>query len=165
MLRTRIAASLIVAAVVATAGGIAVAAAGSDDDGPTWSSTTTTVAPTPSPGLADGVHTGTIVAAYVAPDELVFEPAELLVGQAAVDAAAADGAEANDFYVRRSPDDRRTIPVASDVVVTAVACDAGCVEGAPSDYGTLTLEATGNGLYEVTVDDGVVVAIDARYLP
>ena len=136
----------------------------SKPDTSTGSTTSTTVV-TPQPGVvADGVHVATIVAAYVAPDELVFEPAELLVGDEAV-AAAADGAEATDFYVRRHPGSRATAPVDADVRVTAVDCAAGCEEGAPSDYGTLTLEADGSGLHRLTIRDGMIVAIDAVYLP
>ena len=106
-----------------------------------------------------------IVAAYVAPDELVFEPADLLVGEEAIAAAEADGAEAFDFYVRDHPDRRVTLPVAADVRVSVVDCAAACEEGAPSDYGTLTRTADPNGLYRVTILDGTVTAIDAIYLP
>ena len=115
--------------------------------------------------LADGVHVATIVAAYVAPDELVYEPAELLVGEEAAAAAEADGAEVLDFHVRHHPDARSTAPVAADVRVTTVACTAACEEGAPSDYDSLTRDAGGRDLYRLTVHDGVVVAIDAVYLP
>jgi hypothetical protein len=81
-------------------------------------------------GLADGEHVGRIVAAHVAPDELVFRPVELLVGEEARAAAEADGAEAFDYYVRERTGDQAVVPVDGDVVVTAVDCSGGCVEAA-----------------------------------
>lgn len=106
-----------------------------------------------------------IVDAYVAPDELVIEPAELFVGEAAAAAATADGAEVLDFYVRAHPDERATLPVASDVRVTIVDCTTACVEGVPSTYDELTLDADRSRLYRLTTDDGLVTGIDAIYLP
>ena len=119
----------------------------------------------PPRAVATDTSFARIVAAYVAPDEIVFEPADLLTGDAAADAATADGAEVMDFYVRDHPDRRTTLPVAGDVRVTVVDCTAACEEGAPGDYGSLTLDVEHSQLYRLTVDDGVVTAIDEVYLP
>lgn len=169
MNRTSIYATALVGALAAA--GVAVSLVAGDADATKASAsaeptTTSTTAAAPQPdGITDGVHVVTIVAAYVAPDELVFEPAELLVGEEAAAAAEADGTDATDFYVRRHPEDRSTVPVDRTVRVTAVDCTAACEEGAPSDYATLTREVDDQGLYRLTVRDGSVVAVDAVYLP
>ena len=153
MNRTRTIAALAVAIAIPAVAVVAVAGAADDDRSVDTESSTT------------DVRVGRITAAYVAPDELVFEPVELHTGVAARAAAAADGAEAFDFYVRETGEAPRTVPVAGDVTVTVVDCSAACEEGSPSDYASLTLTADGTTLHRVTFEDGAAVAIDAVYLP
>jgi len=116
-------------------------------------------------GLPDGEHVGRIIAAYVAPDEIVFRAAELLVGDEAAAAAEAEGAEAFGYYIREGTGGQLALPVDGKVAVTTVDCTAGCEEGAPTDYGSLTRTADGTSLHRLTIRDGAVVAIGAIYLP
>ena len=66
-----------------------------------------------------------------APDELAFRPVELLFGAEARTAAAADGVEAFDYYVRDDDGTPVEVTVDPDVAVTTVDCSANCVEGNP----------------------------------
>jgi hypothetical protein len=104
--------------------------------------------------VPDGRHFGRIVAAYVAPDELVFDVQDLIPGD------TEDGA----YTIRDVEPGNVSLPVASDVTVTRVSCDAGCAEGITGDYGTLTTTVQPSDGYRVTIEDGVVVAIDQQYL-
>jgi hypothetical protein len=120
--------------------------------------------------LADGRHFGRLTAAYVAPDEVLFDPAQLLEGEAAREAAIEDGVPADeigDFYIRDDDGEALSLPVSTAVVVTTVDCSgSGCVEGAAGDYGTLTRTVADTpGSYWLVVEDGVVVEIDEQYLP
>ena len=143
-----------VAAIVGVAvlSGALIAGQGADADEPT------------STRLPDGVHVGRITAASAAPDELAFRPVELLFGVEARTAAAADGVEAFDYYVRDDHGTPVEVTVDPDVAVTTVDCSANCVEGNPSEYEALT-HADALTLYRLTVEDGAAVAVDAIYLP
>jgi hypothetical protein len=146
---------------------------------PTTPDTQPDTDPGPGAPLADGRYFGAIGAAYVGPPELVFDPMELLVGDAARAAARADGVpedEILDFYIRNAEHQSLSLPVAGAVVVTRVdSTGSGIVEGVPGDYDAFTLSFDENtsdgayggadGRYSVTVEDGFVVRIDEQYLP
>ena len=158
MNRTR---SLILASALAVAGGVGATVLlvdGGDDDERAVVEQDTTE-------LADGEHVGRVDAAYVAPGELVFRPVQFFVGEAAQRAAAEDGAEAFDFYIREGSATPVVLPVGERVAVTAVDCSAACVEGAASDYDALTRSADGDDLHRVVVREGAVVAVHQLYLP
>lgn len=72
-------------------------------------------------------------------------------------------------YTIRNPSGTTVaLPVAPDVAVTAVDCGpSACVEGVEVEYGALTrrlADGDGTSSYWLTVDDGVVVRIDEKYL-
>ena len=125
----------------------------------------------PRTDLADGRHFGQLEAAYVAPAELVLDLQELLTGAEAEAAAHEDGVPAedvHDFYIRNVNPRLRSLPVSGDVVVTLVDCSgAGCVEGAPGSYDSLTrmLERDLSPSWWLTIEAGEVVRIDQQYLP
>ena len=125
----------------------------------------------PRTDLPDGRHFGQLSAAYVAPAELVLDLQELLTGDEAREAAWEDGVPADDvhdFYIRNVNPRLRSLPVTGDVVVTVVDCSgAGCVEGAPASYDSLTrmLEGDASTSWWLTIEAGEVVRIDQQYLP
>jgi hypothetical protein len=121
--------------------------------------------------LADGSYFGRIVAAYVAPGEIVFDRRELLVGDQAR-AAAADRREVTDFAIRDTGLPRLVLPTADTTIVTRVECgDGGCAQGRPQTYDEFsrsfaeTFETAGERWFQVLVDDGIVVRIDEQYFP
>lgn len=172
----------VVAGAVVAAGliaGFTVPALLSADAEPSRVPPTADSAPASTAPLADGRHFGTIAAAYVGPPELAFDPMEFLVGDAAKEAARADGVPENDFrdfYIRNKEKRTVSVPVAGDVAVTRVDCsDSGCAEGAPGDYDAFTISFDGEtdpqgqyrgdtGWYWVTVENGFVVRIDEQYV-
>jgi hypothetical protein len=117
------------------------------------------------------------------PATLEFDEAEWLTGEAAQEAAEADGAiEAgspvpNDYYVRNPDESTRTLEIAPDAAVTAIRCQL-CREGKP---GTLedflaafsvakpTTYADdyrgAKSQYWLSIEDERVLAIDEQYVP
>ena len=114
--------------------------------------------------VTDGRHFGHITAAYVAPAEFVFVPMELLEGDAARQAARADGQAVDDSfdaYARGLGVAAQSLPVAPDVTVTRSG-------GVPQSYDDFTLaledtDATGL-LFWVTIEDDVVTEIHEHRL-
>ena len=105
-----------------------------------------------------GQRFGQLHAAYVAPDEVVFDAMVLSSGD------GDDGA-----YTLRNPSTATVaIPVAPSVSVTVVRCEASCTEGHPLDYAALTRRLEGDAgrtmYFSLTIDEGVVVRIDETYL-
>jgi len=139
--------------LAATAGALALSDLGSAAD-PERPPPTAPAAPT-DPALSDGRHFGWLRAAYVAPDEVVFDVAELIPGD------TEDGA----YTIRDTDGGNLTLPVDDGVVVTVVTCEAACNEGASLDYGALTRAVRDGDAYWLTVEDGLVVGIDQQYLP
>ena len=102
---------------------------------------------------------GQLHAAYVAPDEVVFDEMELVEGD------TDDGA----YTVRNPSGTTVALAVAPDVAVTAVDCGrSGCVEGVKVEYAALTRRLAGgdgtSSYFWLTIDDGVVLRIDEQYL-
>jgi hypothetical protein len=125
------------------------------------------------------------VDASASPRTIDFDVADFLTGERANRAAAEDGVVepgepvTNDYYVRNREKTVETLPVARDARVTAVRCPDGCTEGNPGDLDDLfasfaitgdppSLEDDYRGAstqYWVTLENGVVVAIDEQYVP
>lgn len=116
-------------------------------------------------GPADGRHFG--YARAVRADVLEFDRAELLTGEEARRVAVEDGVIApgdpieNDAYVRNPDRDVVSLPLAPDVAVTVVRCDAGCSEGNPGTVADLSADTQ----YWLRLRGGRAVAIDEQYLP
>lgn len=143
--------------------------------------------PTTGVPVADGRHFGYIrdIDTPSDPARIRFDIAEFLTGDAANEAALADGIISlgdtvpNDYYVRNLSPDLTWIPIGEDVVVTRVSCERGCQGNVPGDlvpfaqsfgFGVsepdLSKEYRGAlSQYWVTVRDGAVVAIDEQYVP
>jgi hypothetical protein len=113
------------------------------------------------------------------PGELVADLARFLTGEAAAQAATADGAESpppNDYYVVNDDASVQTLPVDADAEVTLTSRPGAgsSAEGYRSSVAALAgylaedTEATAmlraNGFWLV-VRDGVVVAIEEQYTP
>lgn len=110
---------------------------------------------------------------------ITVDPAEMLTGRAAREAAIADGAEPGDFYLRNPDLEATTLPVADGVAVRVLSFDSGgslvevpialsdlamaFADDHPGDsiYGLVA------GQFPVTIElvDGAVVAIQQVYLP
>ena len=136
--------------------------------------------------LADGRYFGYIRALEADADraKISLDVAAWLTGEQAEKAAREDGAIApgepvsNDYYVRNAQRDVAVLEVADRVRVTAVRCPDSCRDGVRGDFaglarsfddpGPKTLADDYRGpqsQYWVTVQDGVVTAIDEQYVP
>jgi hypothetical protein len=99
------------------------------------------------------------------PPTIDFDDAELLTGKAALKAAAAagalegDGTLPNDYYIVNEDKATVTLVVADHVKVTRVSCLTSCKESFEDAY------RAGQSQYTITVKDGLVTAIDEKYLP
>lgn len=140
------------------------------DDEPTSSAPTTT---TTAPATTDGTHAGRLVA--VTASTITFDPAVLLSGDEAVEAAREDGALPpdgelpNDFYLDDDEAEESTLPLAPGATVELYDCTAGCelgtvdtadfVSGAVAPYGGE------HALVELDVVGGEIVTVRELYLP
>jgi hypothetical protein len=139
----------------------------------------------PTPGtampIADGEHFGSVSAFTL--DELRFDPAELFHGQAATDAARADGELAdgeelpNPFYIRDGDEPELTLPIADGFEATLI--DGATLQPtsplAPAELAALFQEGVSRDAYYgfaaealpvvVTIDGGAVVSLVQQYLP
>ena len=113
---------------------------------------------------------------------LAFDQAQFLTGKEAQAAAEEDGAvepgEAvpNDYYIRNPDKTTRTLRISNDAEITAKRCDL-CRNGEPGELGPFLASFLKGrqtyadpyrgryALYWLTIDDGVVVAIDEQYVP
>jgi hypothetical protein len=172
------------APVLAIAVALVLASCGGADPTTTTSGSTTTVTEPSAPApLGDGEHFGFI--RDVGPGVLVFDPAELLTGEAAVEAAREDGVVGegedlpNDFYIDDPESETVDLPIAGDVVVSLLGFDtSGAIE--PT---TVTPDALlglwdgsedADGFYgfvvgelpvRVVIAGGIVATVTQEYLP
>jgi hypothetical protein len=142
--------------------------------------------PTGDDALVDGTYFGYIRAANNLGRTIDFDVAQWFTGSAANSAAEQDGSiepgegVPNDYYVRNASTLVRTLPVVSEVAVTATGCIGGCgIQFAGSFDGladsfdpnsnphpTLDDQYRGpHSQYWVTVEGGSVIRIDEQYVP
>jgi hypothetical protein len=116
------------------------------------------------------------------PPTLEFDEAEWLTGEAAQQAAEADGAISrgdpvpNDYYVRNPDNSTRRLEIATDVAVTAIRCQL-CRGGKPGRLEDFLASFSKGGQtyaddyrgaesqYWLTIEGGRVLAIDEQYRP
>jgi hypothetical protein len=151
---------------------VLVACSGGDDDddaAPDDGTTSTTAPLHAEDDLTAGTHFGLVTTLDPARSRLVFDRAVLLEGQEAIAAAADDGGTLTEggSYVRNPEDRMNRIPVADDVVIRLVAdqcCDLEEVSFeewlAGFDPSDRQFYGTASSYYEITIDDGEVVAVD-----
>lgn len=123
--------------------------------------------------LADGEHFGFVTDVDLKALRLSFDEAELLDGANAVEAAEADGGVVTEqgSYVRNPSTRERDVTLAKDVRLrllrpccrlTEVSFDEWAAGFEPDDR---TFYGTSASHYELTIEDGEVVAIDEVHLP
>jgi hypothetical protein len=165
----RVAAVVLVLVLAACSGG--GDDTGADDASP--EKTTTTPPLHATEDLADGEHFGFVTALDPTRFRLVFDEAELLTGDEAAAAAAADGKGVNEdgSYVR-NPDDRMNrVTLSEDLVVRLLkpCCDLhevsfqSWLDGFEPD--DRTFFGTADSHYRITIEDQTVVEVDEVYLP
>ena len=123
--------------------------------------------------LADGQHFGFVTEVDLESLRIEFDPAQLLGGDEAVEAAEEDGAVVTErgSYVRNPS--TRSVPVTLAEAVRLRLLRPCCartevpfdewVEGFEPDG--RTFYGTSASHYELTIEDGTVVAVDEVYLP
>lgn len=173
---------MVVAALVAVA---ALAGCGDDDDPSIASGETTTtvavadglrpfptgVAPIPAPGEApaDGEHGVEIQAVDLDGRTITVDVIEFLVGDEADAAYADDGGDGevpNDYYIRNTDTDAQALDVADDVAVTLVDMGAQRLANEEATFDALPAHLDEvPSPYWITVEAGVVVAIDQQFVP
>lgn len=123
--------------------------------------------------LDDGEHFGFVTEVHLQAMQLEFDPAELLEGDEAAEAAEADGGVVTErgAYVRNPSTRTRAVTLAKDVrlrllrpccTLTEASFDEWLADFEPDDrsfYGTAVSH------YELTIEDGTVIAVDEVYLP
>ncbi len=177
-------------AVTVAAAALLAACSGGSDDAATASTTSTTsrptttsastrpairnpptvTAPLPRPGedLADGVHAVRI--ADFGDDWLSVDVVQWLSGKEADDAyAAATGDTSgvpNDYYIRNTSPEVRTLGVADDPEITVAWDDTGPGEF-PATYEELkaAIRERPSSPFWITVDRGTITAIHEQYTP
>jgi hypothetical protein len=130
--------------------------------------------------LADGRHPTYLRAIEQAGRTLTVDVIQFLTGQAAIDAHDKDhpdepGGPPNDYYIVNVNPRLRTLEVASDVTVALVRLhEDGDADLDPGTWDELTDYLAVNppeddrlswNPYWVTLEDGIVVAIEEQYLP
>ena len=171
-------------AILATAV-LVLAGCGSDSrDGTPEAAGTTTQSGTTTQKQAAGEQFGYIRSVSTAGPAatLAFDEAEFLTGDEAQRAAVEDGAlppgepVSNDYYIRNPDKSTRTLLVATDAEITARRCPL-CRNGRPGNVDDFLGSFMKKGqtyadpyrgaesLYWLTIEDGVVVAIDEQYVP
>jgi hypothetical protein len=154
---------------------LAACSGGDDDDDAAPDDATTTTAPLHAEDdLGDGTHFGFVTTLDPARSRLVFDRAELFTGADAVAAAEEDGAATTEggSYVR-NPDDRMNRITVSDEVVVRLVADECCeLEEVPFeawlagfDPNDRQFYGTASSHYEITIEDGEVVAVDEIVVP
>jgi hypothetical protein len=168
---------------------LALAGCGADgDDGsPEASGTTTRQTTTTAPATTRGPSNeqfGYIRSVSTAGPSatLAFDEAEFLTGDEAQRAAEEDGVVPpgepvpNDYYIRNPDKSTETLPIATTARITARRCSL-CRSGRPGNVedflGSFMKRGPtyadpyrgAQGLYWLTIDDGIVVAIDEQYVP
>lgn len=124
--------------------------------------------PGPDPVLPDGEWFG--LAVTTSAGSIDFDLACWFTGEAAVDAAAADGEESpppNDYYVRNESETIRPVPVTADapVVYYPTGDPTGETTGSFEDWrGVLETRGAFFGIWLVT-EDGAAVSIREQWVP
>lgn len=140
---------------------------GDDDDGAV--ATTTTAPLHADQDLADGVHFGFVTALDPSRRRLVFDEAELLEGDEAQRAAAADGTvpTPGGKYVHNPEDRMNRVTMSADVVVRLVADECCELEEVPFEewlrgFATSDRQFYGTGAshYRITIEDQRVVLVE-----
>jgi hypothetical protein len=151
---------------------------------PTQTATTTTTVSTTTASARGAEHFGYIrsVSSAGPAVTLAFDEAAFLTGKKAQEAAEAAGAVEpgesvpNDYYIRNPDKATKTYRLANDARITAKRCPL-CRSGKPGEVapflasfmeGRQTYAAPYRGkygLYWLTIEDGLVVAIDEQYVP
>lgn len=142
-----------------------------DDTQPTTDpgETTTTAPLHAEEDLADGTHFGFVTTLDPAQFRLVFDEAELLEGEEAIEAAEEDGGVVTEggHYVRNPEDRMNRVTLDEDIVVRLVAEECCALEEVPFedwlagfDPTDRTFFGTASSHYELTIEDGRVVAVD-----
>lgn len=165
---------MVVAALVAVA---ALAGCGDDDDPSIASGETTTtvavpdglrpfptgVAPIPAPGEApaDGEHGVEIQAVDLDGRTITVDVIEFFVAD-----DGGDGEVPNDYYIRNTDTDAQALDVADDVAVTLVDMGAQRLANEEATFDALPAHLDEvPSPYWITVEAGVVVAIDQQFVP
>lgn len=198
--RPLIVAGLVLVGVLAFVGGMLLAnAAGSGDDRATASPSTSSdgspsapagdspsPSPTPAPStgptgtpiLDDGRHFVFVKELPgVPPDQMTFDLAEFLTGDAAAEAAAEHGDESpppNDYYIVNDNPRLRTLPVPPNAelrIIDWADCCSSFVVGDLSSLADALAHGDPTGTYRpsspfwITVEGGAIVTIEEQYLP
>jgi hypothetical protein len=110
--------------------------------------------------LADGTHFGFVTALDPVARELELDPAELRAGETE-----------DDIEIRNPDDTTHRLPISHSVVIRLLQPCCELTEHAFTDWlagfepDERTFYGTSASRYEVTVEDGTVVAVDEVYLP
>ena len=141
------------------------------------------LAPTPSasPILAEGRSYGYIKSVNAAGSTLVFDLAQFFTGDAANQAARADGKIGpgetidNDFYIRNVNPKLRTVPISPTVKISIIQWTNCCEHTISPSLATFAHAFPGPGptddfhgpntSYWLTVTNGQIVKIEEQYLP
>jgi hypothetical protein len=132
--------------------------------------------------LEDGRHPAFLTELDGTARTVTFDLIQFLTGQEAADAYAEDVPEdpdpgpPNDYWIRNESSELRTLPIASDVTVSVIRLgEPSGAEGVPwtleelpahlADQAGAPEGQLGWSPFWLTVEDGVVVAIEEQYLP
>jgi len=142
-------------------------------------STTSGASTTASPALADGRHYAKIKVVAVDPDSVTFDVREYFTGEAADQAAVADGvikegeSMPDDIYVRNDSKETTTLDVAPSTQVGVLKMNGGSTETAPMSFAEFEKKykaakdpgALRQHGYWITVTNGEVTAIEEQFHP
>lgn len=149
---------------------------------PTSSSPAATATPSPATvalgtDLADGQHHARVTAYDPDGPTVTVDVVQFFVGQAAIDAAVEDGYDAgdvaNDHYTRNENKRLRTLTVDAEVRIVVNTLSGDRTGDAAEDTvvtsadlaGYVAAGAAQHALFELTLEGGVVVALEEQYLP
>lgn len=138
----------------------------------TPSAPATTIAPAAT-DLPDGVHVAHVVRVNPAASSATVDVVQFLTGAAAARAAGEDNAEVpppNDYYIRNTNPQLRTLPVASDAPITINVHGAPESGSSTKDIPKTLAELAGvdgleDGVFRLTLQDGRLIRIAEMYLP
>lgn len=123
-------------------------------------------APAQGAALTDGMFFGYITVLDAEDLKLTFDAAQLLTGDAAAQAAAAEGSEESDFWIRNSSTATRTLPLAEDAVLCTADPDDVATNRSVSLAQLNQLLGDGEPMAVwIDVRDGTVVRVQHQYFP
>lgn len=129
-------------------------------------SSTGTPAPAQGSALTNGMYFGFVTALDAEDLKLTFDAAQLLTGEAAARAAAEEGSEESDFWIRNTSKATRTLELAEDAVL-CTADPANPVENRKVTLAQLN-QTLGDGepmSVWIDVRDGVVTRVQQQFFP